>query len=189
MNVAMRAGVCWAVGVGVLMLAAGCQSEARNSDMNTSPRGENKRTQLASSAKKRVIILCTGNSCRSQMAEAFWRKYGGDEWEVISAGTKPKGHVYPLAVKAMAEKGIDISDYKSKDMAAYVDQDFDLVVTVCDNAAHDCPNFRRGRKYVHHAFDDPPKVIGDESQKMEVCRRVRDEIDAKVKEWIAAYSS
>lgn len=134
--------------------------------------------------KKSVIILCTGNSCRSQMAEAFWKKYGGDRWEVVSAGTKPKPEVYPLAVRAMAEKGIDISGYRTKGPEAFVDRRFDLVITVCDNAERECPNFRNATKHLHWPFDDPPKAPGDDEAKMKVCRRVRDEIEAKIKEFV-----
>lgn len=134
--------------------------------------------------KKRVIILCTGNSCRSQMAEAFWRKLGGDRWEVVSAGTKPKERVHPLAIAAMAERGIDISAARTKGPEAFVDTTFDLVVTVCDNAERECPNFRNARKHLHWPFDDPPKAPGDEAAKMKVCRRVRDEIEAKIRAYL-----
>ena len=137
-------------------------------------------------AKKRVIILCTGNSCRSQMAEAFWRKYGGEEWEVVSAGTKPSGRVSPLAVTAMAERGIDISRYRSKSVESYVGEEFELVITVCSGAERECPAFGGGRKHLHVPFDDPPHAPGTEEDRLNVCRRVRDEIEAQVKEWLAA---
>ncbi|OWY72402.1 low molecular weight phosphatase family protein [cyanobacterium TDX16] len=137
-----------------------------------------------SSAKKRVIILCTGNSCRSQMAEALWRKHGGESWEVVSAGTHPKDQVYPLAVQAMKESGIDISGYRSKDAAQFTGQHFDLVVTVCDNAERECPAFANADKHVHWPFDDPPKTAGDESAKLQACRRVRDEIEQAVKDYL-----
>jgi len=137
-------------------------------------------------AKKRVIILCTGNSCRSQMAEAFWRLYAGDTWDVVSAGTKPSGKVSPLAVEAMQERGIDISSQKSKSLEPFLTERFDLVVTVCGNAEKTCPTFRGGGKHVHHGFDDPPHAPGTYADQLKVCRRVRDEIDIKVKEWIAA---
>lgn len=135
--------------------------------------------------KKRVIILCTGNSCRSQMAEAFWRSHGGDRWEVVSAGTQPSGRVSPLAVQAMAEKGIDISGQNSKSVDPYVGQPFDLVITVCADAEQTCPAFPGGRRHIHHGFDDPPKAPGTDEDRLRVCRRVRDEIERKVKEWIA----
>jgi arsenate reductase len=138
--------------------------------------------------RKRVIILCTGNSCRSQMAEAFWRHHGGERWDVVSAGTRPSGSVYPPAITAMAEKGIDISGQRSKSLQPYLQESFDLVITVCDDADKNCPTFRNGRKYIHHGFDDPPKFHGTDQQKLEVTRRVRDEIEIQVKQWIAANS-
>lgn len=143
----------------------------------------------SSPGKKRVIILCTGNSCRSQMAEAFWRTYGGDHWDVVSAGTKPSGKVYPGAIQVMAEKGIDISKQQSKSLEPYKDQRFDLVITVCADAERSCPTFAGGKKHIHHGFDDPPKAPGTDDDRLRVCRRVRDEIEVKVKEWIAAEGS
>jgi len=133
---------------------------------------------------KRVIILCTGNSCRSQMAEAFWRKHGGADWEVVSAGTRPKGAVYPLAIRAMAEKGIDISRAESKSTGPFIGQKFDLVVTVCDDAEKNCPTFASAAKHLHWPFDDPPKATGTDEQRMQVCRRVRDEIEAKIRSYL-----
>ncbi|MBE7505810.1 MAG: arsenate reductase ArsC [Planctomycetia bacterium] len=141
--------------------------------------------ELNSSAKKRAIILCTGNSCRSQMAEALWRKHGGASWEVVSAGTQPKDQVYPLAVQAMAESGIDISGYRPKDAAQFTGQHFDLVVTVCDNAERECPAFANADKHLHWPFDDPPKTAGDESAKLQACRRVRDEIEAAIARFLS----
>ncbi len=139
-------------------------------------------------AKRSVIILCTGNSCRSQMAEAFWRRHGGDRWDVVSAGTRPSGAIHPLAVRAMAEAGIDIRGYRSKSLEPYLDRHFDLVITVCSDADENCPHFPNARKRIHHSFDDPPKAPGGEAAQMQVARRVRDEIEAQVKKWIAAES-
>ncbi|MBN1510963.1 MAG: arsenate reductase ArsC [Phycisphaerae bacterium] len=139
-------------------------------------------------AKKQVLILCTGNSCRSQMAEAFWRRHGGDRWNVVSAGTRPSGAVHPLAVRAMAEAGIDIHGCRSKSLEPYLDRHFDLVITVCSDADANCPHFPNARKRLHHGFDDPPKAPGDEEAQMQVARRVRDEIEAQVKAWIATES-
>ena len=90
---------------------------------------------------KRVLILCTGNSCRSQMAEALWEKLGEGEWAAASAGSKPAGYVHPLAVRAMRELDIDISANESKSLSQFQNQPFDLVVTVCDNAKESCPVF------------------------------------------------
>lgn len=137
--------------------------------------------------KKRVIILCTGNSCRSQMAEALWRRAAGDRWEVVSAGTRPKGEVHPLAIKAMEEIGIDIRGYKSKSSAPYVGQPFDLVVTVCDNAERECPAFRGAKQHEHWPFPDPPKAPGTFDDQLKVCREVRDAIDAKIKAYLARH--
>jgi len=137
-------------------------------------------------SKKSVIILCTGNSCRSQMAEAFWKLYGGTEWEVVSAGTKPKDAVNPLALTAMAERGIDISGYRPKRPDTFLDRRFDLVITVCDNAEKECPNFRNAAKHLNWPFDDPPTAAGDDEAKMKVCRRVRDEIEAKIRGYLSA---
>lgn len=139
---------------------------------------------MNASARKQVIILCTGNSCRSQMAEAFWRKFGGENWDVVSAGTKPKDEVYPLAVKAMSEKGIDISGFRPKDVTPYTRQHFDLVITVCDNAERECPAFANADKHLHWPFDDPPKVEGDDAAKLNACRRVRDEIEQTIEEYL-----
>jgi arsenate reductase len=135
--------------------------------------------------RKRVLILCTGNSCRSQMAEAFWRKHGGDRWEAVSAGTKPSGRVYPLAMQVMAERGIDISHHQSKNITPYLSQHFDLVITVCDDADRDCPFFPNADRRIHHSFDDPPKHPGTDEQRLRITRRVRDEIEEKVKEWVS----
>jgi len=123
------------------------------------------------------------------MAEAFWKKHGGDHWEVVSAGTKPKAVIYPLAVKAMAEKGIDISGNRPKGAEQFVGRQFDLVITVCDNAEKESPNFRNAKKHLHWPFDDPPKAEGNDEQKMKVCRRVRDEIEATIRAWLRSNSN
>lgn len=136
-------------------------------------------------AKKRVIILCTGNTARSQMAEGFWRSYAGDRWEVVSAGTSPKGYVNPLAIAAMKEVGIDISRQTSKSPDRFLNQQFDLVVTVCSNAEQSCPSFRNTRTHEHWPFDDPAHVTGSKAEKLKVFRRVRDEISTKVKAYLA----
>lgn len=138
-----------------------------------------------SNSRKRVIILCTGNSCRSQMAEAFWKKHGGDRWEVISAGTEPSGEINPLAVRAMAEVGIDLSGQESKSVVPFLAQPFDLAITVCSDAEQTCPRFPGATRHIHQGFDDPPRATGTDDDRMIVCRRVRDEIERKVKDWIA----
>jgi arsenate reductase len=95
---------------------------------------------------KRVLILCTGNSCRSQIAEGLWRALAGDRWEVASAGARPAGTVHPLAVEAMQEIGIDISSHRSKHVDEFAGQNFDLLVTVCDSARESCPTLPRVKR-------------------------------------------
>ena len=124
----------------------------------------------------RILIICTGNTCRSQMAEGFLRSFG-PELEIYSAGTLAEGKVNPFAVKAMAEAGIDISSQTSDSIDKYVDEAFDHVVTVCDGAKESCPVFSGDVKNrLHIGFDDPAAAKGSEAEVMPVYRRVRDEI-------------
>jgi arsenate reductase len=126
--------------------------------------------------KKRILILCTGNSCRSQMAEGFLKSFDKN-LEVYSAGTKPAEKVNPSAVKAMKEIGIDISKGISENVDKYLSQSFDYVITVCDNAKETCPVFMGNVKHrLHIGFDDPADAVGTEEEVMPVYRRVRDEI-------------
>ena len=131
--------------------------------------------------KKRVLILCTGNSCRSQMAEGLWQKLGAGAWEARSAGSAPAGYVHPLAIEAMAEIGIDISANRSKHVDTFSDESFDLVITVCDNAREACPTFPGAAQLLHWPFDDPATVEGAEAKKRAAFRRVRDEIEAAIR--------
>lgn len=139
--------------------------------------------------KIKVLVLCTGNSCRSQMAEGFFRRYGGEKIDVKSAGLEPKG-VNPLAVKIMKEVGIDISGHTSNHLNEYINEDFDYVITVCDNAAENCPVFpshpERSRRAlrVHWPFPDPALATGTESDVLRVFKNVRDDIGEKVKGWV-----
>jgi len=133
-----------------------------------------------SSPKKRVLELCTGNSCRSQMAEGWINHLLGGRWEARSAGTAPAGRVHPLAVRAMAEVGIDISGGRPEQVGVYLDQAWDLVVTVCDSAKESCPAFPRPVSKIHISFPDPAAVEGTEEEKMAVFRRVRDEIRGRL---------
>jgi arsenate reductase (thioredoxin) len=126
--------------------------------------------------KKRVLVLCTGNSCRSQMAEGWINRLLGDRWEARSAGTAPAARVHPLAIRAMAEVGVDISAGRPEHVAAYLDQPWDLVVTVCDSAQEACPTFPRPVSRLHVSFFDPATTAGTEDERMAVFRRVRDEI-------------
>ena len=134
------------------------------------------------SNKLRVLFLCTGNSCRSQMAEGWARHLKGDVIEPYSAGIETHG-LNPLAVKVMAEAGVDISGRRSKHVREVMDVDFDYVVTVCDNAGENCPLFPGKAKIVHRSFDDPPRLAKDaktEEEALSHYRRVRDEIRAFV---------
>ena len=126
--------------------------------------------------KKKILILCTGNSCRSQMAEGFLKSFD-QNLEVYSAGTKPAEKVNPFAVKAMKEIGIDISKGIAENVDKYLSQSFDYVITVCDNAKESCPIFMGNVKHhLHIGFDDPADAVGSAEEVMPVYRRVRDEI-------------
>lgn len=131
---------------------------------------------------KRILVLCTGNSARSQMTEGFLRSFD-PSLEVYSAGTKPAARVNPYAVQAMKDVGIDISGGQPKSVSQFVGESFDYVVTVCDDADKDCPNFRGkvGRR-LHIAFPDPAKAEGSDQQKLAVFRRVRDDIRTRFRD-------
>jgi arsenate reductase (thioredoxin) len=126
-------------------------------------------------AKKRVLILCTGNSARSQMAEGLLRHDAGDRFEVFSAGTRPS-RIRSEAVAVMREIGIDISGHRSKSVDEFAQSDFDFVLTVCDNAKESCPLFPADTTTIHRDFEDPAAVLGEEEQRLAIFRRVRDEI-------------
>ena len=128
---------------------------------------------------ERVLFLCVHNSARSQMAEGMLRAWAGDRYEAHSAGSEAT-EVRPLAIRAMAEIGIDIGGQRSKTVRAYDGQHFDLAVTVCQDANEACPYFPADRQ-LHWAFDDPAAATGDEDQRLEVFRRVRDEIAARIR--------
>src|SRR3989338_3688791 len=124
---------------------------------------------------KRVLFLCTGNSARSQMAEGFLRHMAGDRFEVYSAGIKPVG-VNPLAIKVMAEAGIDISKHRSKSVMEFIDQSFNYVITVCGNAQKTFPVFPGKHEKIHWDLEDPAAAEGSEEDKLKVFRKIRDEI-------------
>lgn len=128
---------------------------------------------------QRVLFLCTHNSARSQMAEGLLRSLGGDRFEAHSAGTEATG-VRPLAIKAMAELGIDISKQRSKTLDPYVDQRFDDVVTVCDDANESCPIFPNATHRLHWSLPDPSKATGTDEQQLAVYRTVRDDLRARI---------
>jgi len=127
--------------------------------------------------RERVLILCTGNSARSQVAEGWLRAKAGDRFEVFSAGSNPSGYVLPGAIEVLAEIGIDIGDARSKSMQEFFGQPFDYVITVCDNANENCPVFPGAAKRYHRNFTDPARYPPEEQ--MAVFRRVRDEIAAR----------
>ena len=130
--------------------------------------------------KRKILFLCTGNSCRSQMAEGFAHQMG---WDAYSAGTKPETQVNPFAVKVMVEIGIDIAQHTPEPISKYLDENFDIVVTLCDNARETCPVFTGSSKHqIHHGFEDPADAIGSDGEITKVYRRIRDEIRDWVKE-------
>jgi arsenate reductase (thioredoxin) len=133
--------------------------------------------------KQQVLILCTGNSARSQMAEGLLRTLAGDRFEVFSAGRKPST-VNPLAIAAMDARGIDIRSHRSKHLNEYLTQPFDYVITVCDNAAEACPLFPGPARRIHWSFPDPAAVQGSEAERLASFRQVRDDIETRLKNWL-----
>ncbi len=135
--------------------------------------------------KQHVLILCTGNSARSQMAEGLLRALAGDHFEVFSAGSQPS-IVNPLAVAAMDERGIDIRSQRSKHLREYLAQPFEYVITVCDNAAESCPIFPGPAQRIHWSFPDPAAAQGSEAERLASFRKVRDAIEAQLRAWVEA---
>lgn len=131
-------------------------------------------------AKKQVLFLCTGNSCRSQMAEGLVNRFLGDGWQAFSAGTKPSGYVHPLAIEAMAELDIDISRQRSKSVDEFRDIQLDIVITVCGGAAEDCPVWLGASKVRHIGYPDPADATGTRGERLDVFRRVRDGLRSDV---------
>ncbi len=134
-------------------------------------------------SKLRILVLCTGNSCRSQMAEGFFRHIGEGRVEVFSAGLSPKG-VHPMAIKVMAEIGINISEQTSNNLDEYRSQKFDYLITVCDNAAANCPVFPGEGQRLHWPFDDPTSATGTEEEILTEFRRIRDQIGIAVRKFL-----
>jgi len=133
---------------------------------------------------KNILVLCTGNSCRSQLAEGYLRHFAGDNAVVYSAGIETHG-VNPKAIQVMAEEGIDISHHTSNNVDEYLAIPFDYVITVCDNASENCPYFPGSVQRFHHNFPDPAKATGTPEQVMDEFRKVRDMIKAYSKEFIS----
>ncbi|VVB52417.1 Protein ArsC [uncultured archaeon] len=131
--------------------------------------------------KKKVLFLCTENSCRSQMAEGILRHLMGDEFEVSSAGTRPSA-VNPTAIKVMAEIGIDISGHRSKSVQEFQGKSFDFVITTCDTARETCPVFPGKARHLHWSLDDPAEARGSEEEILSAFRKVREEIKSKIQE-------
>jgi arsenate reductase (thioredoxin) len=138
-------------------------------------------------ARQRVLFLCTHNSARSQMAEGLLRHLAGDRFEVASAGTEATS-VRPEAIEAMAELGVDISGQSSKTLERYLEEPFDQVVTVCDDANEACPVFPGAKSRLHWSFRDPSRAEGSEEERLEVFRTVRDEIQGRIREELVGVS-
>lgn len=134
--------------------------------------------------KNRVLFLCTGNSCRSQMAEGWLRQLAGDRFDVVSAGTHPVG-LNPYAVTVMGEAGVDISHHTSERVDPYLEQHFHYVITVCDRAQETCPIFPGEATMLHWNFDDPAKATGNYEQQLIVFRKSRDEIADRIRRFLA----
>lgn len=134
-------------------------------------------------SKPKVLFLCTGNSCRSQMAEGLLRHLGGSRFDAASAGTRPVG-LNPGAIAAMSEIGIDISGHTSKHVDSLTGEDFRHVITVCDNARETCPVFPAAVNTLHWSFDDPAGATGTQEERMAVFRRVRDKIRARIQKFL-----
>lgn len=135
---------------------------------------------------QRVLILCTGNSARSQMAEGILRAIAADRFEVFSAGTHPS-IVNPLAIAVLRERDIDISHHRSKSLMEYINQPFDYVITVCDQAAEACPAFPGPAERIHWSFPDPAAVAGTEEERVASFRQVRDDIEKHLRDWVVPF--
>ena len=138
---------------------------------------------------KRVLILCTGNSCRSQMAEVIWNIYSDGGWEAVSAGSRPSGYVHPLALKALEEIELPSSGLESKSSKPFENEPFDLVVTVCGNAQADCPVWPGANEVLHWPFEDPADATGSDEEKMECFRKVRDQIKTRIVAYLKSQES
>lgn len=134
------------------------------------------------SGKMRLMFLCTGNAARSQMAEGLARAWYGERFEVVSSGSRPAGWVHPLAIQALAEIGIDITGQTSKGAAAFLEETFDIVVTLCDSAAQDCPHWPNARRIEHWSIEDPSWGIDDPVTRPHRFAETRDEIGRRIEE-------
>lgn len=140
--------------------------------------------------QKRVLILCTGNSCRSQMAELIWRDIGGEKWQTYSAGSDPTGYVHPRAIDVLNELGLETAGLKSKSLAQFCVTQIDLVVSVCDNAKESCPAFvGEDSEHLHWPFEDPAHFEGSDDQVLQKFREVRDQIKEKISHYLQSTSA
>ena len=137
--------------------------------------------------KPKILILCTGNSCRSHMAEGVLRNAAGDLFDIFSAGSKPAGYVHPSAIAALKEIGIDIAHHESKHLEPFLDAGINTVITVCGNADQACPAFPGKVDRFHWGFEDPPKAIREGETEMDAFRRIRDEIRKVFEAYAAGY--
>ena len=133
---------------------------------------------------QRVLFLCTGNSCRSQMAEGLLRHLGGDAYEAFSAGTEPAARVHPLAVGTMRERGIDISAQRPKDISSFDGQEFDLLITTCDEANEACPFYAGARERLHWSIPDPARAVGTDEQVRRAFRSAANDLERRIEDLV-----
>lgn len=138
--------------------------------------------------KKRILFLCTGNAARSQMAEAIARGFHGDAIDAVSAGSRPAGWVHPLAIRAMADVGVDIQDATSKSAEQFINEPFDVVVTVCDSAAQDCPNWPGAKRIEHWPIVDPSYGPDDPATRYDRFVATRNELAQRIEELVRSFS-
>ena len=134
---------------------------------------------------RNVLILCTGNSCRSQMAEGLWNHLSEGKWRAVSAGSNPAGYVHSLALQVLHEINISLPEARSKHLREFADAAFDLVITVCDSAKESCPIFPGAKEPLPWPFDDPAHATGTDEEKLAAFRRVRDQIQERIKNYLA----
>jgi arsenate reductase len=143
---------------------------------------------LATMKKKRILFLCTGNAARSQMAEAIARAFHGDEVDVVSAGSRPAGWVHPLAIEAMSQVGVDMHEQYSKSAEPFLNQEFDVVVTVCDSAAQDCPTWPGAKRIEHWPIEDPSYGIDDPATRLDRFVETRNDLMRRIDELVRSLS-
>lgn len=134
---------------------------------------------------KKVLILCTGNSCRSQMAQAIWQDAGDSEWMAMSAGSRPSGYVHPLALRSIEELGLPIDGLESKSVDLFVGEEIDLAVTVCDHAKEACPVLPGVKQTLHWPFEDPADATGSDDEKIIQFRKIRDQIKKRIGDFLS----